>query len=108
LGYLLLVCKISAQYVNFYLVFIDSEKNNFSADVYVHLAGGGLSVLGNARNILRNAGPDRHFYNLDYLTGTGPEERQQLINQVVELLDSEDCSGILEYPVNIDHDVFFK
>jgi hypothetical protein len=43
LGYLLLVCKISAQYVNFYLVFIDSEKNNFSADVYVHLAGGGLT-----------------------------------------------------------------
>jgi hypothetical protein len=38
LGYLLLVCKISAQYVNFYLVFIDSEKNNFSVDVYVHLA----------------------------------------------------------------------
>jgi exonuclease III len=67
-----------------------------------------LRILGNARNTLRNAGPDRNFYNLDYPTGTGPDERRQLINQVVELLDSEDCSGILEYPVNIDHDVFFE
>jgi hypothetical protein len=42
--YLLLVCKISAQYVDFYLVSIDSEKNNFSADVYVHLAVSGLMI----------------------------------------------------------------
>jgi exonuclease III len=36
------VCKISAQYVHFYLGFYASQKNNFSADAYVHLAVNGL------------------------------------------------------------------
>jgi hypothetical protein len=39
------VCKISAQYIHFYLGFYALQKNSFSADVYVHLAVNGLTVL---------------------------------------------------------------
>jgi hypothetical protein len=37
------VCKISYQYVNVYIVFVASVKNNFFADVYVRLAVNGLT-----------------------------------------------------------------
>jgi hypothetical protein len=36
--------KILAQYVHFYLGFYASQNNNFSADVYVHLAVNGLTA----------------------------------------------------------------
>jgi hypothetical protein len=36
------VCNFSYQYVNYYLFFVDSVKNNFFADVYVRLAVNGI------------------------------------------------------------------
>jgi hypothetical protein len=43
------VCKISAQYVHFYLGFYASQKKNFSVDVYVHLAATGVGVAQNTQ-----------------------------------------------------------
>jgi tRNA U34 5-methylaminomethyl-2-thiouridine-forming methyltransferase MnmC len=47
------VCKISAQYIHFYLGFYASQKNNISADVYVHLAVNGL-INNNIENSEKN------------------------------------------------------
>jgi hypothetical protein len=66
-----------------------------------------LRLIGTARNGLREAGPARAFYNLEFTSQAEHEMRVQSINNLA-ITNSQEFQEISSFPINIDHDVFFE
>jgi hypothetical protein len=67
-----------------------------------------LLTLGRSRAKLREAGPDKNFYGLDYVDTLELERRNTLLAEINDMLGSDDISGIPDVDINIEADLFFE
>jgi exonuclease III len=67
-----------------------------------------LTLLGTARRYLRNAGPDKNFYFLDFQDQHEYDSRQTNLRECRQILNSNDINDIANLNVNIQHDIFFE